>query len=227
MSGKLWEWKYNLATGVWLDGDEQKWTDGSPIAASLGIGVASAWIGTTQGAQSRIAAAIPNASPAGQIELAFKNSVTGRWERSGADVWSNGRAYTNGQPGIAYVPFDQDVDVASGCLYISWSPSNGSAGLLAHTEGNSPVTSQSRRLLFADPPVLLYNVWTTLGGNNVALMYDMQHDTNMRAAFTFVHPDTGSELWFMPMADGVYNGDLKDQDDYNVHSWQSSVFVRA
>lgn len=170
----------------------------------------------------RIFAAIPvaNSDPPGRIELAWTSNGLS-WTRLEASAWTTGRAVTKAQPGLAYVPFEPSGNYEEGRFYLSWirpdEPNGDPWGIhITQTEGNdlSPGAT-SRRLRWLQSPVYLTNTWL-YGSGNVSLLFERGIDRNMRAAVSFPTESDGTLPIFFPFADGIFNGDLRDQDDFAV-----------
>ncbi len=78
------------------------------------------------------------------------------------------------------------------------------------TEGNDPGAVSSRRFQWRDNPIALFNHWATADGSG-DLLYETGADVNLRATWKMVSP---RKIWFHPVADGMANLQLKDQNDY-------------
>ena len=198
----------------------QRWSDGTPINAKYGIGVTLGWIKNGNSFEQVLMAAIPSAVPDGQIDLAWRPLAFGsRWTKGGSSIWPSGRVWTDDQPGIAYVPFDKENSPESGRFYIGWNKktfsSGNDPGQLIQTEGNELLPATTQRLAFQKRSIDLCNVWSILTGN-VSLLYDMENDENLRIAYTFDNPASTPISIFLPIGDGIFNGELRDQNDLDV-----------
>jgi hypothetical protein len=121
--------------------------------------------------------------------------------------------YTNYRPGLAFVPFDKSVDATVGRFYWAYNFPDDGIGRMAFTEGNdSSGGATSRRLgLMAYRHFPLFE--HTQGG--MSLLYDPLRDDNLR--LTYSHRAGSSyRTVFLPIADGIINGKLTDQNDYPV-----------
>lgn len=216
-AGEVYEWK--LATnGLWSR-NLATWdaaSGGGTITAASGIGVARGYVGSTE----RTVAAVP-AAGSGAIDLAWRDDSTGQWTRLAAANWEHDRAVTTGQPGIAYVPFNPSVKTV-GRFYLAWNPQEPVTMKplpveLVESEGNQvSLLATDRRLRFREKSVLYRDVWA-IGSGNVSLLYDLNYDDHMRGARVFNNVDAGTyAVVFSPLADGSFDGLLRDQDDYFV-----------
>jgi hypothetical protein len=203
----------------WYWGGDQLWADGTPIVPAYGIGLTRGYLQQQSGPVQVIAAAIPMASPLGAVEMAWKAGTALNWTRLDDGRWHYGKAYTHAPPAIAYVPFDRDVSVSEGRFYLAWNGSlaNGERqpARMTQTEGNSLVSTTSRRMRWTQESVFFWNQWHHSKGN-MTLLYDLLYDRNLRAANTYDWDGSSPQINFFPVADGIFNGDLRDQDDYNV-----------
>ncbi|MFH0900471.1 MAG: hypothetical protein V2A73_07565, partial [Pseudomonadota bacterium] len=229
-NGTLLAWRRSLA-GTWSGPLIQYWTDGIPIGAAQGIGVAVGYLRESsatyrQSGEYQIAA-IPMA-PDGQIELAKRNPTSGTWTKFDSSIWPNGKPTTEHQPSLAYEPFDPHSSTSNGRFYLAWNPTRalevqtarlaGKDGrkpvLMAQTEGNNTLaTATAQRFVWATPAAYFFNAWA-YAESNVTLHYDMRYDRNLRASYTY--DKDGGTLVFLPIADGIFNTELRDQDDYAV-----------
>jgi hypothetical protein len=219
-SARLKEWRYTT-TGTWVGPVDQVWAgSGSPITPSLGVGVAQGYVKFAGSPVLVLVTAIPETTPAGLIDIAYR-STPGQWVPMGSDRWpvSGVRAYTQGQPGLAYEPFNRGVSTTEGRYYLAWNPDNGDAVYMTETVGNDWDSPDVRRMRVSQAnPVYYSNMWATARpGTNLTLLYDLSYDNNMRLSYTYRDSKTGKLLVpFAPVADGIFNGNLKDQNDYPV-----------
>jgi hypothetical protein len=202
---------------TWWSSTAQQWTDGSFITPAYGISLTRGYIKYPGGGtMEAIIAAIPQAHPEGQIELAWKSHFQSYWTRMDDAQWGpSGKPVTKAAPGLAYVPFDRGSSLKDGRFHLAWNPPGLSPALMTQTEGNTLGSVSSRRLLWNQAPVYFWNMWQHSKGN-LTLLYDLAYDRNLRAVNTFDWDGTRPELNFFPMADGIFNAELKDQDDYHV-----------
>jgi hypothetical protein len=146
----------------------------------------------------------------------------------GSNSWT-----TVGQPGLAYVPFVRSAP-SQGRFYLAYNAPGVDphpvTTMITQSEGNDRSAGATwRRLVWpAEAEIYMYRLFDTIG--NVSLSYDSSYDNNLRAAVTNggvcgtvmqtnggVCAGTGiKRLYFFPIADGIFNSDLKDQDDYAV-----------
>jgi hypothetical protein len=214
-SGDVREWVYNPATSSFVSasGALAQWADGTTMNASTGIATTVGYAETSP-AGGEIFAAVPIATSLGAIEIARRDPATGRWSKLSTATWPASRAFAQAQPGFAYVP-SSPSSPSSGRFYLAWNPGPTSSLLMMETQGNSLAAAASggpRGFAFRDPAVNVINVWQT-GEYGIALEYDGRFDANMRGAWTF---SGKHQAVFAPVMDNVFNGVLKDQDDYVV-----------
>lgn len=203
-------------SGTWSGPVDQQWSDGSLVYASYGLGLTKGFLAGNS--LDRLFAAVPLGSPLGQIEMAWKYNPGDRWNRMDASGWSVGQPVTISQPGLAYEPFDPN-DEGQGRFYLAWSPPTSALGcsvLLTETEGNSVLPwATSQRLRFGYQIFLTGYQEKDCSSANVSLLFDMDFDSNLRGAFSYYN-DAVAQAKFMPIADGIINGTLKDQNDLSV-----------
>lgn len=212
--------------GTWLPPVDQVWNDGTFIQPAFGIALtqgkhyASAPIPISL-AETFAAIPVATSDPPGAIELAWTYDGSS-WTRHNASAWETGRAVTIGQPGLAYEPFEPS-NYDQGRFYLAWIPLNGdNAVLITQTEGNdsAPLTN-GRKFSWRQGPVFLFNKWFR-GEGNVSLLFERGIDSNVRGAFTFRGPKKAQPSvlenipQFFPFADGIFNGPMKDQNDFTV-----------
>jgi len=199
--GRLKQWTYQNG---WTAQGDQQWTDGTFITALYGVGAA---VGFQDGSStSSVYAAIPKA-PDGTIEFARRES-NGRWTK--LDTWSQAMSgvhpVVQGRPGLAYQRSAASQSIGRFYMALPAVPGTDDVVHLMITEGNK-TTGASQRLAWLPRTTIL---GAALRGSGASLMDDLTRDTNLRAVLTY---GTGETL-FMPVADGIANGNITDLDDY-------------
>jgi hypothetical protein len=211
-SADLMSRDYNSATDAWSAGKYELTASGAHIGVLHGISITP---GSDQSANSGWYGAIPD-TVNGTIGLWKLDFLTDRWTEL-TSVWGTGRVSTVDSPAIQYVPFAGSSN--QGQFYLLYNPDGGLIQIMK-TEGNGPVsTSIDRRFQFRETPVVFGNEWSCVAGSP-ALAYEGGWDTNLRAAWTWHDCGNSSSrsLTFNPIADGMPNVVLKDQNDYTVIS---------
>lgn len=226
VSGVLNRWTMD-GSGSWTGPTVQQWDDATDIEASYGIGLAKGYL--QQGSavhEEHVFAAIPSAvvtiggGTYTGIDLAWRDEVTGKWTRLDDSHWGAlTRIPTQDQPALAYEPFDRGTNLYEGRFYLLFNPYLGPShtislpAVMTFSEGNDlDSAAADRRFVFTLIPQH-YNLdsrWPAKG--NMSLIYDLDIDHNVRGAYT---RNQGFSI-FSPAADGIFNADLKDQDDYVV-----------
>ena len=220
LGGLLKQWRLT-PDGQWSGPVEQSWAGGAPVEAKYGIGVAQGYLRLSGVSSLALIAAVPITSPAGQIEMAWLDA-NGQWSKLDVSAWPQGRAITQAQPGIAYVPFDPTGDIGQGRFHLAWNPPDAPgtryAGLMSQSEGNDLTGGATDRgLVWDQAPIFQQNEWHLLRGN-VALLYDLRHDRSLKLASTWDYGLGARGVNFYPFADGVFDSELRDQNDYEVIS---------
>lgn len=220
--GRLKRWR--LGPSGFGEAEDQRWTDDSFIQPSAqSIAATVGYLKSGGVSQPHVVALVPTGLD-GYIYFAWQDVATGKWAR---DLRSSFQ-YMGWQAGIAYEPFDLN-DPSEGRYYVAYVPGPAStrrAIAIQFSEGNDldATESDGRRMYFALAPAYYQNVWAYARGN-VALHFDLAHDRNLRGAWTFDFEwrDANGNIVqafrepnFTPIADGIINGVLKDQDDYGV-----------
>jgi hypothetical protein len=125
------------------------------------------------------------------------------WTRM-PEVFTSGYA-VKGAPRLGYVPF-RSTDPTAGRFYLLYRPWGGFNTSLAITQGNVSGPGTVRRLGFIGSATVL-NAWGW-GNSSYSLMSDVD---GLRATFT-----QGTDLWYLPFVDGVYNANFRDVNDFAV-----------
>jgi len=215
---RLKQWTYQ--SGAWTGPVDQQWTDNTFISPKSGIGATMGYQDTN--ATPNPYAAIPT-TPSGSVEFARQETSgtnAGKWAKLAA--WSlEPQPFASGRPGLAYqrrqgqannigrfyMAFNQSS--CAGDFGTGATPDKCNAALLM-TEGNLAAGS-TRRLRWMKPRH--FQIPGNLGG--ISLLNDLSRDLNLRATSSrAVAGKTTKETWFLPVADGIYNTTLTDQDDY-------------
>jgi len=238
--GYLKEWEYDSSPqpGKFGTGFIQSWyIKGIPglIYAKTGPGVTFGFIKDGNRNINAIVAAIPLSSlggnPDGQVEIAWKDRSLGTsiWNKLDDSNWGNvERPRTTRQPGFAYASFNFGGNrLYEGRYYLAWNPptKGGIRGtsLMMQTEGNNISDAAIyNRFAWLQKSIGFVNS-TSYGTRNVSLVYD-GIGKNLRAARTRAPRDPSKPskkvpypfAMFYPVADGIFNGTLKDFDDYQV-----------
>jgi len=182
---------------------------GNTIPVNLGVSVIQ---GKEPGKAAAWYMALANASNA--IELWRYNSSTSRWSKL-PNPWVTTQPTTCAGPSLAYVPFSS-ADTTKGQFYLSYHEVGGyNSSRIMKTEGNdTSASATSRRLQFREPSIYFYNYWGTAQGSP-AIFYEMGADTNLRGAFPTINTGNNHyQISFFPIADGIPNITLKDNNDY-------------
>jgi hypothetical protein len=218
-SGNLRRWSYNISTGSWDQKNvTQKWSSsGTPtISTQAGIGVT--WGYDKGNSTTYIFGAIPNGS--GNVILARRNPTNkDQWDnRSLAqyqDLNGTARTFTtDGQPGLAYQPFNNSIVNVGRFSMLARVPGAGfgNSPVIAYTEGNDPsgsATTYRESTWYGG--LYYFQEDGAIQGKASSLLYDPAHDTNLRGAFS----DGLTQVWFQPLADGQVNANFTDQNDYD------------
>lgn len=216
--GLLKKWTLS-PSGAWSGPVDQQWADGSDIQATFGIGVAKGYLQNSGVPEEHVFAAIPNqGASVSLIDLAWLDATTGKWSRLDEDRWPSGtRAPCLAQPGLAYEPFDRDTNMYDGRFYLSFGlpgvMSSGQciAGFIWQSEGNQIDSGASdRRLVFLPETAGYYATKWDCPVGNMTLYYDLDYDKNVRGAYT----RSVDSPEFSPFADGIFDEELTDYDDY-------------
>ncbi|OIP39531.1 MAG: hypothetical protein AUK47_09910 [Deltaproteobacteria bacterium CG2_30_63_29] len=217
---RLYKWSLS-SQGVWSGPTAQVWSNGTPVLAKYGVGLTSGQTAILGGTPTQqLFAAIPLQAPDGKLVFAWTDPITSNaWTAMPDSEWDVGIQYARAQPGLAYAPLDPQSPSA-GRFFLAWSPPVNAEGkktgdLMAMTQGNDPIDGHSRELRWNIPVSHLETQWT-IGAANTTLLYDMDYDTNVRAAFTKEDDDGSLSLTFEPYADGIFPNIIGDQDDYPV-----------
>lgn len=216
--GLLKQWTLS-PSGSWSGPATQQWDDGTDIQASFGIGVTNGYLQIAAGHENHLFAAIPEPSPQTYLDLAWKDQATGRWTKLGDGCWLGGitKIPTLAQPGLAYEPFDLNGSAYEGRFYLAFNlpmaPSCGPA-YMTQSEGNRIDVSNYHRLAFDSVGYYATRYHCTSGP--MTLLSDPSHGNNIRGAYTGDDSTHGHYPSFSPVADGIFNMDLKDQNDYSV-----------
>lgn len=216
--GLLKQWTLS-PSGSWSGPATQQWDDGTDIQASFGIGVTNGYLQTAAGHEKHIFAAIPEPSPASYLDLGWKDQATGRWTKLGAGRWLGGitKLPSLTQPGLAYEPFDLNGSAYEGRFYLAFNlpvaPSCGPAYMI-QSEGNRIDASNYHRLSFNSVGYYATKYHCTSGP--MTLLSDPYYGNNVRGAYTGDDSTHGHYPSFSPAADGIFDLDLTDQDDYDV-----------
>lgn len=204
---------FNISTRTWSAERNEVQDDGVTVvqvllgaAITLGVdSVALAWF-----------AAIPSPADSG-VGIWRLNGSTDRWTEL-TNVWSTPRVSTNDAPAFAYVPFSPS-NLWEGQFHLMYRRAD--ADIRTHhmrTEGNSATTAPNRRMVFADRPTPFFNQWGDMVGSPATIY----HNGNLRASvrcFAGRRADGSHDpdnLVFSPVADGIVNAQVKDQNDYTV-----------
>jgi hypothetical protein len=202
------------STGSWSAVTTELTTANAPIPVLHGVG---AVIGASAGSTWTYAA-IPDPAN-GAIRLyRYDWLPNNRWTEL-TDAFPSGQVFTDGAPALAYVPFNSSSPL-EGQFYLAFDPSaatdSGNLRRIMKTEGNGPSSNANRRFQFRTPHTVFGNEWSWSGGSP-ALFFENGVDENLRAAWTWQDAGNGGrDLNFAPVADGIPNVPLKDQDDYRV-----------
>ena len=98
-----------------------------------------------------------------------------------------------------------------GRFYLAFMRQPESPAIIYMTEGNDPRAEAESYRLGLTSGVYLRSVWAVVEGG-VSLMYDRDHDSNLRAMWTRADRET----FFNPYADGILDVDMYDVDEYAV-----------
>jgi hypothetical protein len=210
---RLKQWIYT--GGAWTGPVDQLWTDGTAIVPNAGIGATMGF--QDSGASARLYAAIPTTSGIEFARQETSGGNAGRWTKLA--TWaSEAQPITLGRPGLAY-QHRAGKPNNHGRFYLAVNPAPSAAcaqcpAMLYITEGNL-TSGATRRLQWLKPYYLGYSVRS--GG--IALFNDLTRDTNLRAALNQAADDDGDGVldklaWFLPVADGIYGTNVKDNDDF-------------
>jgi hypothetical protein len=207
-NNQLLEWKLSTS-GAWSGPVAQTLSGGAPVTAAFGIGAAKGTITNTFDF-TKFVAAIP-APGTGVVDFAYKTPGTAVWTVLPVGNWSQ-RPVVGGQPGLAYEAFSPSNQAIGRFYLMYWdSQLHPHRAYLWTSEGNNITAGATyRRLRFFDATKVM---WSTVYGtlkNNIALLFDPAFDQNLRSAQT---ADPGGEATFIPYADGIINGQIRDQDD--------------
>lgn len=201
-SGRMRQWRYNIAGNYWdgpLEQVSTNWTFLQP--SNLGGAVA---VGFFKQNGTPIERRVLVYLDASDNLLRFARFDGGLW-----DVTVMPRL-SESQPSVAYVPFALSaIEPQDGRFYISTTSSVGGgafAGFVSFTEGNDISAGAATRRLLLTQEGRLDGPWTTVRGA-VPLLYNRSIDRNLRAAWT-----SGSSH-FSPFADDSPNLTITDSDD--------------
>jgi hypothetical protein len=208
-TGALNSTDYDPTTDKWSSAAVEYDDSNNTIRVNFGLSVVRGVEPSNSGAYYM---AMVNAS--NTIDLWRYNSSTSRWTKL-PNIWVTTQPATVGAPSLAYVPFSSSTS-RNGQFYLSYPEKGGyKSSRIMKTEGNDTSTgATSRRLQFREAPMYFFNYWGTANGSP-AIFYEMGFDTNLRGAFPTINTTTGScQISFFPVADGIPDITLKDQDDY-------------
>ena len=208
-AGTLKRWIFDPSTSSWGAPVTQSWADGSAIHPSVGVGVAVGYQQDRTGPQ--LYGVFPHRD---NQELLFTRLDSNWTELAALNTWTLNR------PSIVFVPTSPTSTI--GRFFIGFNHwvfqhdgfTDGQA-LMMMTEGNHPSAPGHRLLTFGAS--LLVNAWQNATSGGVAVMYDPAYDNHVRAAWSFdpVLPEgTPRKFEFAPLADGIYNVVLRDNNDY-------------
>lgn len=208
--GVLKRWTYTPATGAWTGPTTQQWSDNTSVVVQQGVGVTPGYQRNIAGEQLFAVMQVATPAPA-HLVLARYDGATQRWVALPQSIWggSVGAFKTVTRPGLAYVPFNPAV-VNDGRFFIGVQPAAGASAQIAMTDGNDMTAGVTkRRLRWSAFPIHVFNEWQVpIGG--VSLLFDRADDQSLRASWTAFD----SAEVFAPLADGLFNTQLKDHDDY-------------
>lgn len=210
--GVLKRWTFTPATSTWTGPVTQQWSDGTNVVVQQGIGVTAGYQKDVAGEQMFAVMQVASPAPA-HLVLARYNTGTSRWVAFPSSIWHGGAInefHTLSRPSLAYEPFNAAVPT-DGRFFVTFQRDPNEGILIAMTEGNDGGgAATARRLIWPTNPIFLFNVWQLTNGGGVSLLFDRTYDKNLRATWT---PWTSGEQ-FAPLADGIFNVNLKDNDDY-------------
>lgn len=219
-SGRLITWTGQLdANGAdfeLAEPVEQRWDDGAPIEPCYGVALTHGY--QTDMVEPGLYALIP-AGPMCTLEFARLAADGSAWLRLTDRMWPDSQPpIVGGRPGLAYVPFtwnDPDGtptgDERSGRFYIAYHYFPRSPGVIVMTEGNDPDIEAETLRMGLKSGGYMRHVWAVVD-DGVTLYYDHLDDHNLRAIWTYAYGKT----YFNPFADGIFNADMRDVDDYAV-----------
>jgi hypothetical protein len=144
------------------------------------------------------------------IEFWRYNAKADRWSQvnEGVDFETSNTAVS-----LAYVPFSKS-DITQGQFYFGYRNWSGEMRI-RKTEGNDSRPGASVRRLQWQRSIMLYNSFSQ-SDDGPALLYDLEFDDNLRATWGFINGRTNTrDIWFHPVADGIANITLTDQDDFH------------
>jgi len=217
-SSRLYSYTYSPAGG-WTGPVAQYWSDGTVVYPSQGIGATTGYVRVGLAASKAVVALIPDAQAGGKLEMAVFNESTGKWEKKQGPFWASvAQPSASARPSIAYVPFDSSSN-SVGRYYLAWrrpGPDVEQYYATTFTEGNDMAPgATTRRFVVFGMIVPFWDHWQP-GDGSLSLLYDLALDSNLRAAWT--HRDLGADGFrdasFSKVVDMVFDGVLKDQDDY-------------
>jgi hypothetical protein len=211
VGSQLVRWVFDPAAGTWSAGAPQLWSTGGQLQVQHAVAVTVGYQAGLAGPQ--LYAAVPRPGTPSTVVLARYDATTGRWILM-MGLWS-----TMHRPGLAYVPFS-DATPSVGRFYVTYTAGDPGQepSLIAMTEGNDPSPSATvRRFRFGEPSYV-GNYWRTTNSGS-SLLYAPGLDTNLRAILSFQYWDQNglqASTLFAPLADGIFNLNLHDHDDYAV-----------
>jgi hypothetical protein len=210
VGNRLKQWRFQ--NGSWSSATNMQWSDGSFIVPQFGIGATKGF--QDNSSTVRIYAAIPTA-PSGVVEFARQDATNNRWTKISSWQQTGVQPTVKARPGLAYQKraggsnsvgrFYMALNQNTSCSGPFGTSPNCSVAMLI-TEGNM-ASGTTRRLRWIPPAYFLAG--GAVGG--IHLIDDLTRDSNLRAIMT----DTNIQTMYMPMADGIINGLVTDNDDYD------------
>lgn len=214
-AGRLKHWTYDPSSDTWsITPTDEQWSDATYLGPKFGVALTSGYQDGIAGQQVFMAMA---QAPTGTVELARYDGATSKWVKLANSIWwttpwnTPENPVATARPGLAYLPLDPSGNITNGRFYLAWN-AGPSLFFITHTRGNvlsNPLTITTQRGFRFLPPVYFFNQWQEASGGT-GLLWEEGHDNSLRATWHAV----SNSVMFAPLADGIFNIELKDQDDY-------------
>jgi hypothetical protein len=218
-------WEYDGNGNFWPTARiAQLYNDGSPVmVGNSGVALTRGYMTDTSTTVQLVGALADNTN---LIHMARYDYGTARWTQlAGLNASIPGGYWSDNKLGVAYVPFLNSWPF-TGRYYLMYNRPNGRRNtFLVHTAGNNPgavvdpatgLEPSALKWRRSQEEYLSFEWDDNIADGGQDLVYDLDYgDNHLRAAW-LLGPSSPNLLVFSPIADGHYNLDLIDQDDWSV-----------
>ena len=227
---QLQGWEYDASGDLWLNPRApQTYSDGSAVTVgNSGVSLTRGYVKDT-GSTVQLVGALTEGS-GGQtnlIKMVRYNPSTKRWTLlTGLNASFPLGFWSDNKLGVAYVPYNP-ASLTTGRYYLMFNRPNGGRRntFFVRTVGNDPNAAvdpatglQPGALKWrrAREEYLTFEWDGTIADGGHDMVYDLDLDNHLRAGWLNDNVTAGNAVVFFPAADGHYNYDLTDYDDWAV-----------